>query len=54
MPIVLKKSFSGDGRKFLGPLMRFVRDDVRDHTFLRKTTTDFRIGAAEYCGGGVG
>jgi hypothetical protein len=31
--------------------MRFVRGDVRDHTFLRKTTI---IGAAEYCSGGVG
>jgi hypothetical protein len=41
LPIVLKKSFLGDGRKFLGPLMRFVRGDVRDHTFLRKTTTSF-------------
>ena len=41
VPIVLKKSFLGDGRKFLGPLMRFVRGDVRDHTFLRKTTTSF-------------
>jgi hypothetical protein len=30
-PIVLKKSFSPDKRKFLGPLMRFARGDVRDH-----------------------
>jgi hypothetical protein len=29
--IVLKKSFLVDERKFLGPLMRFVRGDVRDH-----------------------
>jgi hypothetical protein len=27
--ILLKKSFGGGGRNFLGPLMRFVRDDVR-------------------------
>jgi hypothetical protein len=32
-PIVLKKSFLGDGRKFLGPLMRFVRGDLGDHIF---------------------
>jgi hypothetical protein len=30
-PIVLKKSFSGDERNFLGPLMRFAHGDVRDH-----------------------
>jgi hypothetical protein len=53
-PIVLQKSFLGAGRKFLGPLMRFVCGEVRDHTFLRKTTTEFRIGAAEYCSCGVG
>jgi hypothetical protein len=29
--IVLKKSFSPDGRNFLGPLMRFARFGVRDH-----------------------
>jgi hypothetical protein len=52
--IVLKKSFGGDDRIFLGPLMRFVRGDVRDHTFLRKTTTEFRIGATEYCSGRAG
>jgi hypothetical protein len=28
---VLKKSFSADQLKFLGPLMRFARGDVRDH-----------------------
>jgi hypothetical protein len=28
--IVLKKSFFADEPKFLGPLMRFVRGDVRD------------------------
>jgi hypothetical protein len=30
-PIVLKKSFWGDERKFIGPLMRFACGDVRDH-----------------------
>jgi hypothetical protein len=30
--IVLKKSFWGDQRKFLEPLMRFARGDMRDHT----------------------
>ena len=29
--ILLKKSFLGDERNFLGPLMRFARGDVRDH-----------------------
>jgi hypothetical protein len=28
--ILLQKSFWGDERKFLGPLVRFVRGDVRD------------------------
>jgi hypothetical protein len=31
VPIVLKKSFLADERKFLGPLMRFARGDVTDH-----------------------
>ena len=30
-PIVLKKSFFADDRKFSGPLMRLNRCDVRDH-----------------------
>ena len=30
-PIVLKKSFLTNEQKFLGPLMQFVRGDVRDH-----------------------
>jgi hypothetical protein len=30
-PIMLKKSFLADERKFLGLLMRFVRGNVRDH-----------------------
>jgi hypothetical protein len=30
-PIVLKKSFLGDERDFLEPLMHFMRGDVRDH-----------------------
>jgi hypothetical protein len=29
--ILLQKSFGGDERKFLEPLMRFTRSDVRDH-----------------------
>jgi hypothetical protein len=29
--IVLQKPFWGDERKFLEPLMRFARGDVRDH-----------------------
>ena len=35
--IVLKKSFLGDERNFLGPLMRFVRGDVRDHIVSHKS-----------------
>jgi hypothetical protein len=29
--ILLQKSFWGDGRKFLEPLMHFARADVGDH-----------------------
>jgi hypothetical protein len=31
VPILLQKSFWDGERKFLEPLMRFMRDDVRDH-----------------------
>jgi hypothetical protein len=31
VPILLKKSFWEGERKFLEPLMRFARGDVRDH-----------------------
>jgi hypothetical protein len=31
VPILLQKSFWGDERNFLEPLMRFTRGDVRDH-----------------------
>jgi len=51
VPIVLKKSFLGDERNFLGPLMRFARGDVRDTSFHTKTATDLRIGAEERCSG---
>jgi hypothetical protein len=34
--IVLKKSFLGDERKFLEPLMRFARGDIRDHIVSHK------------------
>jgi hypothetical protein len=37
VPIVLKKFFLGDERNFLGPVMRFVRGDVREpHCFAQK------------------
>ena len=36
VPIMLQKSFWGDEPKFLEPLMRFTRGDVRDHTVLSK------------------
>jgi hypothetical protein len=29
--MLLKKSFGGEEGKFLGPLMRFMRGNVRDH-----------------------
>jgi hypothetical protein len=32
----LQKSFCGDARKFLEPLMRIARGDVRDHIVLFK------------------
>ena len=31
VPILLQKSFWGVERKFLDPLVRFARGDVRDH-----------------------
>jgi hypothetical protein len=31
VPILLQKSFRGEEQKFLEPLMRFTRGDVRDH-----------------------
>jgi hypothetical protein len=34
--IVLKKSFWGDERKFLEPLMRFARGGMRDHIVSHK------------------
>ena len=37
VPIVLKMSFWGVERKFLEPLMRFTRGDVRDHIVSSKT-----------------
>src|SRR5947207_12469415 len=36
VPIVLKKSFWGDERKFLEPLMRFACGDMRDHIVSHK------------------
>ena len=38
--IVLQKSFWGVERKFLGPLMRFTRGDVRTISLHPKSTTD--------------
>jgi hypothetical protein len=35
--IVLKKSFSGEERKFKSPQMRFAWADVRDHIISHKT-----------------
>jgi hypothetical protein len=36
VPIVLKKSFWGGERNFSEPLMRFARDDMRDHIVSHK------------------
>jgi hypothetical protein len=36
VPIVLKKSFLGDGQNFLGPLMRLASGYVRDHIVSHK------------------
>jgi hypothetical protein len=41
-PILLQKSFWGGERKFLEPLMRFARGDVRDHIVSSKSITDLR------------
>jgi len=46
----VEKVFWGNNRKFLKLLMRFVRGDV---SFLRKTTTDGRIGTTEHYNDGV-
>src|ERR1700681_295154 len=40
--ILLQKSFWGGERKFLEPLMRFTRGDVRDHIVSSKSLTDLR------------
>src|SRR6266404_3547515 len=36
VPIVWQKSFWGDERNFLEPLMRFARGDVRGHIYSSK------------------
>jgi hypothetical protein len=36
VPILLQKSFRGGERKFLEPLMRFTRGEVRDHIVASK------------------
>ena len=44
--IMLQKSFWGADRKFLEPLVRFMRGDVRDHIGVHpKSITDLRSGA---------
>jgi hypothetical protein len=42
--ILFQKSFCGGERKFLEPLMSFMRDDVRDHIVHPKSITDLRSG----------
>jgi hypothetical protein len=53
-PILLKKSVLGDERNFLGSLMRFARDDVRDHIVSPKTAADLCTGTEERCSGREG
>src|SRR5882724_7104485 len=58
--IVLKKSFWGDERKFLEPLMRFARGGMRDHivshkndhgaSYRRYGVLPWRIGCTPLCG----
>ena len=45
--ILLQKSFRGGERKFLEPLKRFTRGDVRDYIYRShpKSITDLRSGA---------
>jgi hypothetical protein len=48
LPIMLKKSLLADERKFLGPLMRLVRGDVKGTTLIHpKSITDLRSGPKE-------
>jgi hypothetical protein len=44
VPILLQKSFWDGERKFLEPLKRFTRGDVRDHILHPKSITDLRSG----------
>src|SRR5450755_1280985 len=44
VPILLQKSFWGRERKFLEPLMRFTRGDVRDHIVSSKSITGLGSG----------
>jgi hypothetical protein len=50
---MLQKSFGGDGRNFLGALMRFVQTDVRNSSLIKKMAMELRIGNREYCSSGV-
>ena len=43
MPILLKKSFWDDERKFLEPLMHCARGDVGTKSFRSKSTTDLPV-----------
>src|ERR1700687_1222176 len=49
-PILLKKSFGGGERNFLELLMRFVRNEVRDHVASQKNdhgSSYWRYGASQ-------
>jgi hypothetical protein len=45
--ILLQKSFRGGEQKFLEPLMRLARGDVRDHIASSKINHDLRSGVEE-------
>jgi hypothetical protein len=49
--ILLKRSFFADEPKFLRPLKRFVRGDVRDQIVSPKIEYDLHRGATERCSG---
>jgi hypothetical protein len=46
-PILFQKSFWGDERKLLEPMMRFTRGDVRDYIVSSKIDHGYRRGAKE-------
>jgi len=52
VPIVLQKTFWGGERKYLEPLKRFTRGDVRGHIVSSKSITNRRSGIERQRSGG--